>query len=257
VSFDTRKQLMPRPSLDAPKRLLNDARVKPLRVQTGVPLAAQAYRTIRAILFRGRFQQGEALRMDELCECLGTSKQPIMDALKRLAHEGYITVVPKVGCLVRVYSVDEVREYYRLYASADGLLAELAAQRATENDIRRLETISAEIGQLVAEPLPGKTQAVRYRKLNRDFHHSVRSIAGCWPVAEAAEAMHDRSDFFLVTMRFAMRADRVQRAHAEHEVLLRALRTRDAPSARAAMEQHILSVGMRIVDADTPARASR
>lgn len=246
---------MPRPALDAPKRLLNDAKVKPLRADTGVPLAAQAYEAIRAILFRGRFQQGEALRMDELCECLGASKQPITDALKRLAHEGYITVVPKVGCLVRVYTVDEVREYYRLYASADGLLAELAARRATDEDIRQLEIISAEIGQLVAEPLPGKTEALRYRKLNREFHHSLRTIAGSWPVAEAAEAMHDRSDFFLVTMRYAMRADRVQRAHAEHEVLLHALRARDSYGARAAMEQHVLAVGTRLwepVDTDAP-----
>lgn len=248
---------MPRPALHAPQRLAGDREVKPLDPNAGVPLAVQAYEAIRKILFRGCFQQGDALRMDELCRHLGTSKQPISDALKRLAHDGYVVIVPKVGCRVRTYTTDEVREYYRLYASADGLLAELAAQRATDGDLRQLEAISASIGQLVAQPLPGAAEAKRYRKLNRDFHRRVREIAGSWPVAEAAEAMHDRSDFFLVTMRYAIRSDRVQRAHDEHETLLLALRTGDASAARAAMEQHVLAVGARLWEPGATTKARR
>jgi DNA-binding GntR family transcriptional regulator len=245
---------VPRPAHDAPQPLVGDRKIKPLDPDSAVPLAVQAYKAIRKILFRGCLQQGEALRMEQLCRGLGTSKQPISDAMKRLAHEGYVTVVPKVGCRVRVYTTDEVREYYRLYASADGLLAELAAQRATDKDLQQLEAISAAIGQLVAQPLPGAAEARRYRKLNRDFHRRVRDIAGSWPVAEAAEAMHDRSDFFLVTMRHAIRSDRVQRAHDEHEALLRALRARDAAAARAAMEQHVLAAGARLWEPDAMAK---
>lgn len=237
---------MPRPALHAPQPLVGDRQIRPLDPDSDVPLAVQAYEAIRKILFRGCLQQGEALRMDQLCRGLGTSKQPISDALKRLAHEGYVTVVPKVGCRVRVYTTDEVHAYYRLYASADGLLAELAAQRSTDKDLQQLEAISAAIGELSLQPLPGRGEAKRYRKLNRDFHRLVRNIAGSWPVAEAAEAMHDRSDFFLVTMRHAIRTDRVQRAHAEHEEVLAALRRRDAQAARQAMERHVLAVGARL-----------
>jgi DNA-binding GntR family transcriptional regulator len=241
---------MPRPPLDAPRRLANDRQVKRLDPGSATPLAVQAHSAIRNILFRGVFQQGEALRMDELCRVLGTSKQPISDALKRLAHEGYVTIVPKVGCRVRVYSVDEVGDYYRLYASAEGLLAELAARRATEEQLAQLGAISDQIGELVALPAPGRRDAVRYRSLNRKLHHLIRVVAGSWPVAEAAEAMHDRTDFFLVTMRHAYRADRVQRGHAEHEVILEALRNRDSQAARTAMEQHVLASCERLWEVD-------
>jgi len=237
---------LPRPTLNTPSRLASDREIRPLRPDQGQPLAVQAYEAIRAILFRGRFQQGEMLRMDELCERLGTSKQPISDALKRLAHEGYLSITPQVGCRVRIYTPDEVREYYRLYAAADGLLAELAAQRATDAGLARLAEISDRIGELVRHPAPGAGEALRYRTLNREFHRVLRSLAASWAVAEAAEQMHDRSDFFTVTMRHAIRADRVRRGHAEHERLLAALRRRDARAARAAMERHIAAVGARL-----------
>lgn len=237
---------MPRPALGASSRLAGDPLVVPLQPEKGQPLAAQAYEAIRAILFRGRFQQGEALRMDELCERLGASKQPIGDALKRLAHEGYLTIVPQVGCLVRTYSHAEVRDYYRLYAATDALVAELAAARITDDQIRALEAVSAAIGDLVTHPSPREAQAVHYRDLNREFHRLVREAADSWLVAEAGAAMTDRSDFFTVTMRHAIRADRVRQGHIEHETLLAALRARDPAAARQAMEQHVLAVGARL-----------
>lgn len=241
---------VPRPHLDSPSRIASDPLVEPLRPGSGAPLAAQAYEAIRGILFRGRYQQGEALRMDELCERLGASRQPIMDALKRLAHEGYLTIIPQVGCKVRVYTRDEVREYFRLYAAADGLLAELAAQRASDEDLERLAAISEQIAYLVRNPAPGNREALRYRQLNRDFHQQLRGMANSWPVAELAAQMNDRSDFFTVTMRHAIRADRVQRGHIEHERLIAALRSRNAPEARACMEQHIMAVGERLWEAN-------
>lgn len=237
---------MPRPARGASSRLVGDPLVVPLRPNKEQPLAVQAYEAIRAILFRGRFQQGEALRMDELCERLGISKQPIGDALKRLAHEGYLTVVPQVGCHVRTYSHAEVRDYYRLYAATDALLAELAASRITDQQLRALEAVSAAIGDLVAHPAPREAQAVGYRDLNREFHRLVREAADSWLVAETGAAMTDRSDFFTVTMRHAIRADRVRLGHMEHETLIAALRARDPAAARQAMEQHVLAVGARL-----------
>jgi len=238
---------MPRPALNAPNRLVNDPLVKPLKPGAGhASLAVQAYEAIRAILFRGLYQQGESLRMEELCERLGTSKQPIADALKRLAHEGYLTIVPKVGCSVRIYSYESVRDYYQLYAASESLLAELAATRVTNRQLNGLVKVSDSIGQLVTAPRPGRSEAVRYRQLNRDFHARLRDAADSWLVAEAAAAMHDRSDFFTVTMQHAIRADRVQRGHAEHEAVIEALRRRDPAAARRAMEEHILGVCSRL-----------
>jgi len=241
---------VPRPTLGGEGNLVADPLIKPLRPGQGVALALQAHQAIRAILFRGRFQQGEALRMDELCQRLGASRQPIMDALKRLEHEGYLTIIPQVGCRVRVYTRDEVRQYYRLYAATDGLIAELATQRATADQLEQLGEISARIGVLVGTPAPGSREAAQYRRLNRDFHQTLRSFAVSWPIADVAEGMNDRSDFFTVTMHHAIRADRVQRAHFEHEHLLAAMRSGDTAAAHAAMEQHILAVGARLWEDD-------
>jgi DNA-binding GntR family transcriptional regulator len=241
---------MPRPARFASSPLADHAQISKLRADRGTSLAAQAYESIRELLFRGVFQQGEALRMDVLCDRLGASKQPIADALKRLAHEGYLTIVPQVGCHVRCYGHDEVRDYYRLYAATEGLLAELAAQRATPDQLASLRTVSASIEALIATQDTAEPEARRYRKLNREFHRRVREAAASWLVAEGAEAMHDRSDFFTVTMRHSFQTDRVRLAHKEHEALLAALTAQDSRAAREAMEWHVLSVGARLWNLD-------
>jgi hypothetical protein len=72
------------------------AQITPLR-RAGGPLNQAVYDVLRERLLEGRYPAGTRLPTDDLRSELGVSKQPVMEALRRLAADGMVQIVPQVG----------------------------------------------------------------------------------------------------------------------------------------------------------------
>ena len=72
------------------------AQITALR-RTGGPLNHAVYDMLRERLLEGRYPAGTRLPTDDLRAELGVSKQPVMEALRRLAADGVVQIVPQVG----------------------------------------------------------------------------------------------------------------------------------------------------------------
>lgn len=211
--------------------------------RAGGRLTLRAYDALKTRLLDGQYGAGARIVVDDLVAELGASRQPVMDALKRLANEGYVEILPQVGCRVAVPLRQDILDYFRLFARAEGLCAELAAERADDDDIERLAAVSARIGALAAGP-PSPRRANGYHAFNRDFHGLIHAIAATPVVAAVAADLWDRADFYIsAALGTHLFADRVPEAHVEHEAVLAALAARDPARARAAMEAHIMGFG--------------
>lgn len=223
-------------------------------------LADHVYDELKGMLFESRFAPGDWIPVDEVAGELNVSRQPVMDAVKRLAIEGFVVVVPQVGCKVREYSGDEIHEFFDLFAEGEAVVAELAAKRATADDVVKLQIMSGQIEQLSSLKL-GKFDLARvYRGLNRTLHSEIRRIARSAPVTEIVEAMGDRSDFFVATSGRPMFAETLTAAQTEHLEIIAAISKGNASAARDAMRRHVLGTDKRLQDflKDDPAkRASR
>src|SRR5450631_2819604 len=67
-----------------------------------VDLSAQAEKTIREDIIRGRFKFGEKLSDRVLAASLGTSRTPVREALASLAREGLVIIRPQSGTFVMI-----------------------------------------------------------------------------------------------------------------------------------------------------------
>lgn len=219
------------------------SRTRPLR-RSG--LAEYVYETVKDSILDGLFKPSESIPVDTLSNELGVSRQPVMDALKRLSLEGFVVILPQVGCHVREYSAREITDFFRLFAEGEALIASLIAERATNNEIAVLEEISAKIGKLQDLKEDPEVISRKYRLLNRKLHYEMRSVSQSAPLAEVVETLGDRSDFFIATAHRPLFADRLARAHSEHEEIIAAFKARDAEQASAVMKTHILHVEERI-----------
>src|SRR3954454_5305964 len=83
------------------------AQLSPLR-RTGGPLNHAVYDLLKERLLEGDYAAGTRLPTDDLRLQLGVSKQPVMEALRRLSADGMIEIVPQVGCLVTGYDLHEI-----------------------------------------------------------------------------------------------------------------------------------------------------
>jgi DNA-binding GntR family transcriptional regulator len=205
-------------------------------------LTEGAYQTVMQRLRNGDYATGQRISVEDLVIELGASRQPVMDALKRLSTEGFLDIIPQVGVQVIVPERNDFVDFFRLLAAIEGLCAELAAERADAAGVQRLAEISAEFGILVNRDNGDSGDKLAYRAVNYAFHLQVRKLAQSAVLAAYADGLWARSDFYLSTIiGRELFADRHGGSHEEHEVISRAIAANDPATARQAMEQHILA----------------
>lgn len=210
------------------------------------------YGEILERLVTARYRFGERILVKELCAETGASRQPIMAALNALGNDGFVRIIPQVGCEVVDPSLQDIADFYRLFARLEGLLAELAASRHTEAQLKALKKINQQIKELdPAEPGAGED----YRLLNLSFHSTLHQMAHS-PLLDTRQAsMFAMSDFFVSqTGGFD---DQLDHSPDEHAVIIDALEERDAHRARHAAETHIANVASLVAESFAQSAHSR
>jgi DNA-binding GntR family transcriptional regulator len=106
--------------------------------------------TIRDAILKGSLRPGERVSEPELAERFGISRTPIREAFRQLESEGYLEVIPRKGAVVASLSERDVIEFYAIKSILEGHAARIAAERMTERDLERLETINAKLQEIAA-----------------------------------------------------------------------------------------------------------
>lgn len=228
--------------------------VRPAAVSSGRRLAPVVYDLLKERLLEGEYQAGERLPVESLKAEFGVSKQPVMDALRRLSSEGLVEIIPQVGCRVPVHGSADVSDFFAIFGGMEGAVAGVAAQRCTDGQVGELAAVNDQIKRLIADPDPS-ARANGYRILNRRFHGIIHDMARSAIVAGLSRRMWDMSDLLINTSGVPQPlASAVPGRHHDHELIIRALRDRDQAAARRAMEDHITST---VAIINTEARAVR
>lgn len=220
-------------------------------------LSEVAYSHVKDMLVEGRVGANEWLPIDKIAAELGSSRQPVLEAMKRLVLEGFVEIMPQVGCRVRNPDPQEIDDFYRLFAAGEALIAELCAARALPADILSLRLISSQIGALSA--LEDNSQAIgeNYRVLNRRLHTEMRRVSRSKPLADVVESLGDRSDFYVALTNRSIFALNVEQAHREHEEIIAAIASGDEKGAREAMERHIFATEHRVLNQPEAAKVQQ
>lgn len=198
------------------------------------------YDQLKERLLEGRYTAGERLSTEELRIEFGVSKQPVMEALRRLSGDGLIDILPQVGSRVATYGLQEVEDFFLMFGGFEGTIAGIAATRRSEDQLADLNMISHRIGLLRAEKDAG-TRARGYRIWNRRFHEAIHVMAHSRIMADTSRKMWDLSDFLINTTGVPQPlSSALDERHDDHEAIRRALHAGDQPRARAEMERHIV-----------------
>jgi DNA-binding GntR family transcriptional regulator len=214
--------------------------LRPVAASSGKRLAPLIYDAIKERLLEGGFPAGSRLPVEALKAEYGVSKQPVMEALRRLASDGLVEIIPQVGCQVPVYEGRVVDDFFAVFGGMEGAVAGVAAQRYTAPQLDELAAVNAQIGLLRSDPDPS-ARAHGYRIMNRRFHALVHEMAHSPVVAEISRRMWDMSDLLINTSGVQQPlASAVSSRYDDHERIIAALRERDATAARAQMEEHVV-----------------
>src|SRR5262245_47815874 len=99
----------------------------------------QAYEEIKRAILADDFPPGTFLSERQLAERLRMSKTPVKAALERLELEGFITVSPQQGIVVRNLTIHEIADIYETRVVLESYTLRAIAGRLTPEQEKKLQ----------------------------------------------------------------------------------------------------------------------
>ncbi|WP_201317756.1 GntR family transcriptional regulator [Paenibacillus sp. EPM92] len=197
-----------------------------------LPKHRETYQKIKMALLNKEWENGEKLSTSQLAKRFGVSKTPVQDALKQLEFDGFVKIVPQVGCIVRTFTIEDFEELYLLRKSLEGLASSIAATKATEADLTKLEDLLFQMEQLAAEK-----NYSQYSIKNREFHRTIVAASHMPRLMSQVQWLWDQTDFISLH-RFLIHQN-IENSIESHKIIFQAIKNNMPQIAKSAMEEHL------------------
>ena len=225
-----------------------------------VSLVDSIVEEIKNKIISGELKDGDMLSsQDELAKSMQISRPSLREALRRLQLMGLIEFQHGRGTFVKTVQpqdfmnpisgflpIDKKTAYELLEArlSLEGSVASLAAQKATEEDIRSLEDVLGEMEEAAA-----KLNVTEFTKLDVRFHLLIAEGSRNKILFQVVNILRGLLQK-LVDRVFDTQQDRLEETFTHtidyHKEILNSIKSNDATKARRAMEKHIRDVQRKL-----------
>jgi DNA-binding GntR family transcriptional regulator len=187
---------------------------------------------LRQRIVEGHISPGAKLNERELSEQLQVSRTPLREAIKMLAAEGLVELLPNRGAVAAQMSVQDVADTFELIGGLEGQSGELAAQRIGEAEVAEIRALHYEmLAAYTRRDLP------TYYRLNAQIHTLINAAARNPVLTQTWRNVNAR----LQALRFRSNFDEAKWARAvqEHEAMVTLLAARDGDGMRRMMVLHL------------------
>ena len=204
----------------------------------------RAYAYLRSLLLDGGLEPNDVISTDGIAKALNISRAPVTDAVKRLVSDGFLTVIPQVGCRITAPQPGEVTDFYRLFARSEAVIIGLAAERCRPAEAAALAVLVKDLDRQYVALQKSRDNGAALRALNRRRYEVLHKLAASRIAGELVANMWDRSDFYIRTAYGSF----VQgpTIHRCNQRIWSAIVRRDAATAMRLTEGYLLQVGEQI-----------
>lgn len=197
---------------------------------------------LRDHLVEGGVADGARIPEKDLCELFGISRTPLREALKVLAAEGLVELLPNRGARMKALGPRDISELFDLMGGLEALAGRLACENITDQDVARIEALHTE---MYGHYLRGDRHG--YFTCNQQIHELILIAAQNQALVANAHAVMGR----IRRVRFAAnlddRGERWSAAVREHELILDALRRRAGSELATILFNHLRSKKLAVL----------
>lgn len=189
---------------------------------------------LRDFITEGQLADGARIPERSLCERFNVSRTPLREALKVLAAEGLVELLPHRGARVRELDAGEIRELFELIGGLESLAGRLACDRMTEAQFAEIEDAHhAMYRAYLVRDMHG------YFSRNQAIHRMIVGASGNARLAETYASLSGRIRRLRYAANLTEDRDRWGEAMREHEAILDALRRREGDELARILFQHL------------------
>ena len=189
---------------------------------------------LRDYIVEGNIPDGGRIPERQLCEMFGISRTPLREALKVLASEGLVDLLPNRGARVRQLSEQDLRELFDVMGGLEALAGRLACENITDHEIADIERLHYEMyGFYLHRDMPG------YFRVNQLIHQKIVEASRNATLLATYGSFAGRIRRIRYSANFARKRERWGEAMREHETILDALRRRAGDELSDILFRHL------------------
>ncbi|MEQ6888911.1 GntR family transcriptional regulator [Halomonas sp. CS7] len=196
---------------------------------------------LREMVLEGELTPGSRISEKRLCESFEVSRTPLREALKVLANEGLVELLPNRGAKVTEVDPREVADLFEVMVELEALSGHLLARRASDAEIAELRALHHQMLDHYR-----RQERVEYFRLNQRIHRRLAEISGNGVLLELETTLNLK----ITRARYAanMKLGRWDESAREHERILDALERRDGEALANAMRDHMRYTGDAVLE---------
>ena len=195
-------------------------------------LHANLVERIRELVIEGDLEPGAKVPERILCERFNVSRTPLREALKTLASEGWLEILPHKGARVTRLSEEDVNQMFPIMGALEALSGELACANLSEEQFAEIRALHY---QMVLHYT--RRELAPYFQINQLIHEKILAAAANPLLVQMYQTLSGR----IRRARYVanMSEDRWAQAIEEHEEMLSSLASRDGQSLANVLRRHL------------------
>jgi DNA-binding GntR family transcriptional regulator len=201
-------------------------------------LRDNVYESLRSDILTCRLAPGHDMREQELAERYAVSRQPVREALLRLAREHLVTVQSRQGYRVNPISLSDARDLLRFRLALEPACVKEAIENAGDGVLKALNQFRRFSGD--------HEDFITY---NRGFHSALAHASGNRRMAAALCDLIGQADRLVRVSVANLKDHNPAQLVAEHVALIEAMQRRDRRAASRIIKAHIGQTEKRVLPA--------
>ncbi|MFI7673613.1 GntR family transcriptional regulator [Actinophytocola sp. NPDC049390] len=198
-----------------------------------------AYSSIRSWIVEGRLRPGERLIEAKIAAELSLSRTPVREAVRMLAADGLVITERNRGAIVRSLDRGDVLDLYELRARLESYAAELAAARATPDDVAAIDAGIRDFGKAMRRKDLDRLDRTRLiGEANRRVHAAIIAASRHTRLAHLLSSAVDAPLVFEALREFSTKE--LERSNLFHQLIRDTIAKGEPVRAAQLMHEHIM-----------------
>lgn len=151
------------------------------------PMREVIYTYLRDQMNAGALKPGMFFNLKEVSQATGVSTTPLREALIQLELEGFVSILPRKGVIVRPLELADVRNIYQLIGALEASALLEIASLMDEVKIEKMEKLNQEM-----ETLLEQERFVEYQQKNLEFHRVYLDLSENVELRHKVEVLKQR-----------------------------------------------------------------
>ena len=196
---------------------------------------------LRRKVITGELSPGSLVSEAALANHLNCGRTPLREALQQLTHEYLVLTPPRRGILIPQLSIADYRQLSEAQLLTGSVIAELAAERISEGQLKNLKDIIVR-----QEQCNEQAEFYTLAELDGQFHTLIATATGNRFFADFTSRLHGALARFVFCAYEAV--GNADLSIAEHRDIVEALETGDGKLAKLATRNHVAKATQRVLN---------